>query len=107
MIPALVLTAGLATRLRRCRSYGPRRRFRSRGHAVVSTHPAISSRRQGSRRRAEPPPLPHSITRHVGDGTQLGLRVRYSWEDPVLGSAGGRSERSADGVRWPARRRHS
>jgi NDP-sugar pyrophosphorylase family protein len=33
--------------------------------------------------------LPHTITRRVGDGADLGLRVRYSWEVPLLGSAGG------------------
>lgn len=33
--------------------------------------------------------LPASITASVGDGSDLGVRVRYSWEDPVLGSAGG------------------
>ena len=33
--------------------------------------------------------LPETITRHVGDGTQLGMSVRYSFESPVLGSAGG------------------
>jgi NDP-sugar pyrophosphorylase family protein len=32
---------------------------------------------------------PESITRSVGDGADLGARVRYSWENPVLGSAGG------------------
>jgi len=32
---------------------------------------------------------PSSVTGVVGDGTHLGVRVRYSWEDPVLGSAGG------------------
>jgi mannose-1-phosphate guanylyltransferase len=32
---------------------------------------------------------PASITRLVGDGSDLGVRVRYSWEQPVLGSAGG------------------
>ncbi|MEZ5319372.1 MAG: NDP-sugar synthase [Vicinamibacterales bacterium] len=32
---------------------------------------------------------PESITAVVGDGTHLGLRVRYSWEQPALGSAGG------------------
>jgi NDP-sugar pyrophosphorylase family protein len=32
---------------------------------------------------------PESITAVVGDGSDLGARVRYSWEDPVLGSAGG------------------
>src|SRR6185436_1014447 len=33
--------------------------------------------------------LPASITASVGDGSDLGARVRYSWENPVLGSAGG------------------
>jgi len=32
---------------------------------------------------------PESITAAVGDGGDLGARVRYSWESPVLGSAGG------------------
>jgi NDP-sugar pyrophosphorylase family protein len=34
--------------------------------------------------------LPHTLTAVVGDGGDLGVRVRYSWEQPVvLGSAGG------------------
>jgi mannose-1-phosphate guanylyltransferase len=34
--------------------------------------------------------LPDTITAVVGDGSDLGVRVRYSWEQPiVLGSAGG------------------
>lgn len=32
---------------------------------------------------------PHTIAASVGDGSDLGARVRYSWEQPVLGSAGG------------------
>jgi NDP-sugar pyrophosphorylase family protein len=32
---------------------------------------------------------PASIAAAVGDGGDLGARVRYSWESPVLGSAGG------------------
>ena len=32
---------------------------------------------------------PASIAGLVGDGNDLGVRVRYSWEQPVLGSAGG------------------
>lgn len=32
---------------------------------------------------------PETITRLVGNGEAVGLRVRYSWEDPILGSAGG------------------
>jgi mannose-1-phosphate guanylyltransferase len=33
--------------------------------------------------------LPETITARVGDGSEFGVRVRYSWEFPVLGSAGG------------------
>jgi mannose-1-phosphate guanylyltransferase len=34
--------------------------------------------------------LPETITRIVGDGSDLGVQVRYSWEQPrILGSAGG------------------
>ena len=32
---------------------------------------------------------PESIARVVGDGSDLGLTLRYSWEQPILGSAGG------------------
>lgn len=32
---------------------------------------------------------PASVTAVVGDGADLGTRVRYSWEQPILGSAGG------------------
>jgi NDP-sugar pyrophosphorylase family protein len=32
---------------------------------------------------------PETIAAITGDGSDLGLRIRYSWEQPVLGSAGG------------------
>jgi NDP-sugar pyrophosphorylase family protein len=32
---------------------------------------------------------PETISRQIGDGSDLGVRVRYSWENPILGSAGG------------------
>jgi mannose-1-phosphate guanylyltransferase len=89
MIPALVLAAGLATRLRplsfvRAKAAVPvagepliRRILRSLAaagveDAVVNLHH-----------------LPHTVARVTGDGSDLGVRVRYSWETPVLGSAGG------------------
>lgn len=87
--PALVLTAGLGTRLRpltfvRAKAAVPvngetlaRRAVRwlaSHGIAdlVLNLHH-----------------LPATITASVGDGSDVGARVRYSWENPVLGSAGG------------------
>jgi NDP-sugar pyrophosphorylase family protein len=33
--------------------------------------------------------LPETVCAAVGEGGDLGLRARYSWENPVLGSAGG------------------
>ncbi len=33
--------------------------------------------------------LGHLIERHLGDGTRFGVRVRYSWEDPILDTGGG------------------
>ena len=88
--PALVLTAGLGTRLRPLSEYRAKpampvgrealvchilRRLADAGvrEAVLNLHH-----------------LPHTITREVGDGSQCGLRARYAWEQPrVLGSAGG------------------
>ena len=89
MIPALVLTAGPATRLR------PLSFVRAKAAVPVAGEPIV----RRILRQLEAAGirdavlnlhhLPHTITRVVGDGSDLGLRVRYSWEMPVLGSAGG------------------
>ena len=89
MIPALVLTAGLATRLR------PLSRVRAKAVLPVAGTPLVNRilRQLSAAGIADVVlnlhHLPSSITSVVGDGTDLGLRVRYSWENPVLGSAGG------------------
>lgn len=87
--PALVLTAGLGTRLwpltlHRAKPATPvagvsltervLRQLVSHGvgRAVLNLHH-----------------LPASITRLVGDGSHLNLQVTYSWEPRLLGSAGG------------------
>jgi NDP-sugar pyrophosphorylase family protein len=33
--------------------------------------------------------LGHRIEEHLGDGARFGLRIRYSWEDPILDTGGG------------------
>jgi NDP-sugar pyrophosphorylase family protein len=89
MIPALVLTAGLATRLR------PLSRVRAKAALPVAGQPLVHRiiRSLASAGVCDLVlnlhHLPHTITSSVGDGTHLGVRVRYSWEMPVLGSAGG------------------
>jgi NDP-sugar pyrophosphorylase family protein len=89
MIPALVLTAGLATRLR------PLSLVRAKAALPVAGEPLV---RRILRQLAAAGVtdavlnlhhLPASITGILGDGRDLRVHVRYSWESPVLGSAGG------------------
>jgi mannose-1-phosphate guanylyltransferase len=87
--PALVLTAGLGTRLRPLTSV--------RAKAAVPVNGETLARRavrwlvsQGITNIVlNLHHLPATVTGSVGDGADLGARVRYSWENPVLGSAGG------------------
>ncbi len=86
---ALVLTAGLGTRLR------PLTSTRAKAAAPVDGEPlARRTIRWLAANGVRDLVLnlhhkPESITAVVGDGADLGARVRYSWESPVLGSAGG------------------
>ena len=87
--PALVLTAGLATRLQPLSSVRAKAALPVAGEALVSR--ILRWLRDAGIRRVVLN-LHHradSITRIIGDGTRLGLAVRYSWEPEILGSAGG------------------
>lgn len=89
MVPALVLTAGLATRLR------PLSLVRAKAALPVAGVPLVHRILRSlaacgvTEAVLNLHHLPHTLTRIVGDGDGLGLRVRYSWEVPVLGPAGG------------------
>jgi NDP-sugar pyrophosphorylase family protein len=86
---ALVLTAGLGTRLRPLTHLRAKAAVPINGESLVERvlrwlastgiHDVVLNLHH----------RPQSITSIVGDGADLGLRVRYSWEQPVLGSAGG------------------
>lgn len=86
---ALVLTAGLGTRLR------PLTEVRAKAAVPVNGEP-LARRIVGwlATQGVDDQILnlhhkPESIAAVIGDGSDLGVRVRYSWEQPVLGSAGG------------------
>jgi NDP-sugar pyrophosphorylase family protein len=87
--PALVLTAGLATRLR------PLSDVRAKGALPVAGEAIVSRilrwlRTAGVRRVVlNLHHHPETLTGMVGDGAEWDLHVRYSWESPPLGSAGG------------------
>lgn len=87
--PALVLTAGLGTRLR------PLTAHRAKPSLPVARQPLVARILAGLAARGVIDAvlnLHHhadSVTAVVGDGSPFGMRVRYSLEPELLGSAGG------------------
>lgn len=86
---ALVLTAGLGTRLR------PLTLVRAKAAVPVDGEPLACRVVRWLVENGTADLVlnlhhrPASITSALGDGSDLGARIRYSWESPVLGSAGG------------------
>ena len=89
MIPALVLTAGLATRLRPLSLVRAKAALPVAGEALARRVLRWLAGAGVTDAVLNLHHLPHTLTAIVGDGSDLDLRVRYSWEMPVLGSAGG------------------
>jgi mannose-1-phosphate guanylyltransferase len=89
VVHALVLTAGLGTRL------DPLTRLVAKAAAPLAGR-TLAERALLWLHRQDVRDVvlnlhykPDTITGVVGDGSHLGVRVRYSWEQPILGSAGG------------------
>jgi NDP-sugar pyrophosphorylase family protein len=86
---ALVLAAGLGTRLR------PLTECRAKATLPVAGTPLIRRVLAWLARAGITEVIinlhyrPETLTSLVGDGRDLGLRVRYSWEAQLLGTAGG------------------
>src|SRR5205085_1122601 len=89
MIPALVLTAGLATRLRPLSLVRAKAALPVGDQALVQRILRWLAGYGVTDAVLNLHHLPHTITAVVGNGAADGVRVRYSWEMPVLGSAGG------------------
>ncbi len=89
-VPALVLTAGLGTRLRPLTDHRAKPALPVGDEALVC-RVLRQLAAQGIREAIlNLHHLPATVARAVGDGGGTGLRVRYSWEQPrLLGSAGG------------------
>ena len=88
--PALVLTAGLGTRLRPLSSVRAKAALPVAGDAAGPPHPALARRRR--RHAAWSLNLHHRADHDHARARRRrrpGLDVRYSWEPEVLGSAGG------------------
>ena len=87
--PALVLTAGLGTRL------APLSDVRAKPAVPVAGTPLVLRILRWLASQGVHSAVlnlhhkPETITRWVGHGTDIGVTVRYSWEPTILGTAGG------------------
>jgi len=88
-LPTLVLTAGLGTRLRPLTDLLAKPALPVAGEALISRILRSLARQGVTDAVLNLSHLPQTVTAQAGDGSQYGMRVRYSWEQPVLGSAGG------------------
>jgi mannose-1-phosphate guanylyltransferase len=89
VVPALVLTAGLGTRLDPLTRLVAKPAVPLAGETLVERILRWLVRNGVSDVVLNLHHRPETITAIVGDGHHLGLRVRYSWEAVLLGSAGG------------------
>jgi NDP-sugar pyrophosphorylase family protein len=88
-VRALILTAGLGTRLRPLSDVRAKAAVPVNGEPMVRRVIAWLVREGIGDLVLNLHHRPASIAAVVGDGATLGARVRYSWETRVLGSAGG------------------
>ena len=86
---ALVLTAGLGTRLRPLTADRAKPALPVAGSTLVERILTGFSGCGVDHILLNLHYRPDTITRIVGDGSALGVAVRYSWEVPLLGSGGG------------------
>lgn len=89
MISTLVLTAGLGTRLDPLTRLVAKPAVPVAGQALGERVLRWLAREGVTDAVLNLHHLPHTITGVIGDGAALGMRVRYSWERQILGSAGG------------------
>jgi NDP-sugar pyrophosphorylase family protein len=86
---ALVLAAGLGTRLRPLSDVRAKAAIPVDGEPIVRRIVARLASCGVSDVVVNLHHLPETVTRVLGDGSDLGVRARYSWEPTILGSAGG------------------
>jgi mannose-1-phosphate guanylyltransferase len=86
---ALVLAAGLGARLRPLTASRAKPSLPVAGLSLIARLVTMLSGHEVSDVMVNLHYRPETITAILGDGASFGVAVRYSWEKPLLGSAGG------------------
>jgi NDP-sugar pyrophosphorylase family protein len=87
---ALVLAAGLGTRLRPLTDVCAKPAIPVAGEPIIRRIVCWLAAHGVNHLVVNLHHLPHTVTAVLGDGSDLAVRVRYSWEQPrILGSGGG------------------
>ena len=89
MYPALLLTAGLGTRLKPLSCVRAKPALPVAGEALVRRVLGWLAASGVTDVVLNLHHRPETVCAVVGDGSDLGVRARYSWEPAILGSAGG------------------
>jgi len=90
MTHALVLAAGLGTRLRPLTDVCAKPAIPVAGEPIIRRIAGWLAAHGVNDLVVNLHHLPHTVTAVLGDGSDLAVRVRYSWEQPrILGSGGG------------------
>lgn len=89
MLPTIVLAAGLGTRLAPITRVVAKPAVPVAGQTLIERVLTWLGREGVTDVVMNLHYLPETITSVLGDGAALGLRIRYSWEQEILGSAGG------------------
>lgn len=87
--PVLVLTAGLGTRLRPLTYVRAKAAVPVNGRSLAERAARWLASHGFTNQVFNLHHHPASVAACLGDGADLGIRIRYSWENLVLGSAGG------------------
>jgi mannose-1-phosphate guanylyltransferase len=89
VLPALVLAAGLGTRL------DPLTRLTAKAAVPLAGKTLLARSLERLHQQGVTDVVinlhhrPETVTAILGDGTRAGMRIKYSWEPRILGSAGG------------------
>ncbi len=86
---ALILAAGLGSRMRPLSNYLPKPLFPFANTPLLDYHIKLLKDQGIDELAINLHHLPDKIKEHLGDGSQFGVKLHYSYEPELLGTAGG------------------